>query len=442
MILSTFKSFILANDLCTQREDIMLAVSGGIDSVVMTDLFYRAGYKCSILHCNFNLRGEESDGDEAFVRSLASSYDMPVYVQRFETEDYSREEGISIQMAARKLRYDWFDEISHKHRIDVIATAHNMNDSIETVLINMNRGTGIKGLTGIPVKNANYIRPILNITRKEIVEYLRETNLLFREDSSNASKKYRRNKIRHDVIPVLEEMNPAFVKTMYENMSRIAEGYEILQETVASKRKELFIKNQTHYQIDVSILKCLTPLSTWLYELFSVYNFSKDQCASIELILDSDSGKQFVSTTHRLYKDRDHLLLIEVEDESFERYYIDSPGSKVSLPFAMDIDLVEKNDMGELPDSQLIAYLDFEKLSFPLTIRKWLHGDHFYPLGMEKMKKISDFFIDTKIPVPLKKRTWILASGNKIVWIMGQRIDDRYKITDKTRQVFKLHLYE
>jgi len=241
---------------------------------------------------------------------------------------------------------------------------------------------------------------------------------------------------------VLEEINPSFVKTMYENISRISEGYQIFQETVEEKRKELFISKQTHYQIDVAALKRLSPLSTWLFELFSIYNFSKDQCTSIEIILNSDSGKQFISTTHRLYKDRDHLLLIEVEEESFERYYIDSPGSKASLPFAMDIDLVDKDEMGEFPDSQQIAYLDFEKLNFPLTIRKWLHGDHFYPLGMDQMKKVSDFFIDAKVPVPVKKRTWILASGKNIVWIMGQRIDDRYKITAKTRQVLKLHLYD
>jgi len=410
--------------------------------VIMTDLFYKAGYKCSILHCNFNLRDEESDGDEAFVRSLAASYDMPVYTQGFETEDYAAEEGLSIQMAARKLRYDWFEDISSNPGIEVIATAHNMNDSIETVLINLNRGTGIKGLTGIPVKNSKFIRPILNITRSEIVEYAREKDLSYREDSSNASRKYHRNKIRHDVIPVMEQINPAFIRTMYENMSRISEGYEIFQQTVELKRKELFINKQTHLQIDISSLQSLTPLSTWLYELFSIYNFTKDQCTSIELILDSDSGKQFVSTTHSLYKDRDHLLLIEAEDESFQRYYIDSPGSKVSLPFAMDIDLVDIQAIGEFPDTQKIAFLDFEKLNFPLTIRKWLHGDHFYPLGMNQMKKVSDFFIDTKVPVPVKKRTWMLASGRNIVWIMGQRIDDRYKISDKTQQVLKLQIYD
>ncbi len=442
MILATFQSFIQAHNLCSQQEDIMLALSGGIDSVVMTDLFYKAGYNCSILHCNFNLRGEESDGDEAFVRSVSASYDMPVFVKNFQTEDYATKEGISIQMAARKLRYDWFDETSRIHGIDLIATAHNMNDSIETVLINLSRGTGIKGLVGIPIRNGKFIRPLLNIPRKEIVEYAKEKNLKFREDSSNASKKYHRNKIRHDVIPVLEEVNPSFINTMYENIARISEAYEIFQDTIETKRKILFVKKSTHYQVSVAELKQLSPLSTWLFELFSVYNFSRDQCKNIELILDSDSGKQFISTSHMLYKDRDNLLLMEVEEESFERFYIDSHGSRASLPFPMDIDLVNIQNIGDFPDSQQIAFLDFDKLNFPLTVRKWQHGDYFFPLGMEQMKKVSDFFIDEKIPVPIKKQTWILASGKNIVWIMGFRIDDRYKITDQTTQVLKLHLYE
>lgn len=420
----------------------MLAVSGGVDSVVMTDLFYRASYQCTILHCNFNLRGAESDGDEAFVRSLAASYDMPVYVQEFETEDLAAEEGISIQMAARKLRYEWFEEISTKHGVNIIATAHNMNDTVETVLINLSRGTGIKGLTGIPTKNEKFIRPLLNVSRREILKYIDERQLRYREDSSNASKKYHRNKIRHDVIPVMEEVNPAFVKTMYENIRKISEGYEIFQDTIEKKRDSLFVKLSTHYEIKIAEIKKLSPLSTWLYELFSIYNFSKDQCQDIEMILDSDSGKQFISTTHLLYKDRDKLLLLEVEEESFERFYIDSPGSKASLPFAMDIDLIDREDAGDFPSSQKIAFLDFEKLTFPLTIRKWQHGDYFFPLGMQQMKKVSDFFIDTKIPVPVKKKIWIMASGKNIIWIMGSRIDDRYKVTETTDQVLKLEIYE
>ncbi len=441
-MLETFQSFIEEHKLCDKQEDIMLALSGGVDSVVMTDLFYKAGYQCIILHCNFNLRGKESDGDEAFVRSLAASYDMPVYVQKFDTEDVAAEEGISIQMAARKLRYEWFEEISSLHGINHIASAHNMNDTVETVLINLSRGTGIKGLTGIPARNGKFIRPLLNVSRRDILIYVDEKQLKFREDSSNASKKYHRNKIRHDVIPVMEEVNPSFVKTMYENVTRISEGYEIYKSTIEARRSTLFTKTPTHYEIDISDIKKLSPLSTWLFELFSVYNFSKDQCLGIEMILDSDSGKQFISTSHRLYKDRDKLFIIELEEEIFERFYIDSPGSKAALPFAMDIDLVDVEDAGDFPSSQHIAFIDFEKLTFPLTIRKWQHGDYFFPLGMQQMKKVSDFFIDTKIPVPIKKKTWIMASGKNIVWIMGLRIDDRYKVTETTNQILKLNMYE
>lgn len=441
MMLEKFQKFIAEHQLCDPDQEVMLAVSGGVDSVVMTELFFRSGYSCTVLHCNFRLRGSESDGDEAFVRSLAASYDMPVFVEHFDTADHAEEEGISIQMAARKLRYEWFEQISDDHGFKSIATAHNMNDSIETVLINMSRGTGMKGITGIPSRNEKFIRPLLNLERKEILEFAKTNSLQHREDSSNTSRKYQRNKIRHDVIPVLEEVNPAFVKTMHENINRFMEGYEIFRKAIDDVRPSLFLQKEDHQEIDIAKLKTLSPLSTWLYELFSAYNFTRDQCLAIELILDSDSGKQSISTTHQLYKDRNKLLLFELEEEGFDRYYIDSPGSPASLPFAMDIDLVDIEDAGSYPDSQYIAFLDHHKLTFPLTIRKWQHGDYFYPLGMEQMKKVSDFFIDEKVPVPVKNKTWILASGKNIVWIIGLRIDNRYKITPNTKQVLKLHIF-
>lgn len=441
-MLQKFKDHIETHKLCQPSQQIMLAVSGGIDSVVMCELFYRAGYECSILHCNFRLRGEESDGDEAFVRSLAASFDMPVYVQSFETEDYARDEGLSVQMAARKLRYDWFNEVADQAGIDRIATAHNMNDNIETFLLNLVRGSGIKGLSGIPVKNGKYIRPMLEISREEIISFSREQNIGFREDSSNSSKKYKRNKIRHDVIPLFEEVNPSFIRTMNDNISRISEANEIFSRAVADQRSALFRQEATHTEISVDALKDLHPLSTWIYELFSAYGFSKDQCSGIEMILNSDSGRQCISTTHRLYKDRDKLLLFDVEENSFDRYYIDAPGSSASLPFAMDIDQLSREEAGEIPDSPSIAFLDYEKLKFPLTVRKWQHGDYFCPLGMDQMKKLSDFFIDAKVPVPVKNRTWILASGKDIVWIMGLRIDNRYRIEKDTKQVLRLRIYE
>ncbi|MEX0985826.1 MAG: tRNA lysidine(34) synthetase TilS [Bacteroidales bacterium] len=437
-----FKSYIEQNNLCNDQQQVMIAVSGGIDSVVMTDLFYRSGYSCLILHCNFGLRDKESDGDEAFVRLLSAGYEFPVYVKKFETEDYADDHGISIQMAARELRYQWFDKIAQEQLVECVATAHNLNDSVETVLLNLCRGTGIKGLTGIPVINGKYIRPLLFATREEITEYGRSNHIQYREDSSNESRKYRRNKIRHGLIPLFNEINPAFIRTMGDNIKRFEESHSIYREQVISMRNSLFSDKETHLEVDLAAIKELEPLGSWLYELFSEFGFSMDQCINIEKILDSDSGKQFISPYYRIFKDREKLFIYKVEDLHFERFYIDSPESKAALPFSMDIEVMDREDMDEIPDSQNIACLDLDKISFPLTFRKWQHGDYFYPLGMEQMKKVSDFFIDNKIPVPVKKRTWILTSGNKIVWIMGLRIDDRFKINQHTKQILKLHYYD
>ncbi|MFC2090291.1 tRNA lysidine(34) synthetase TilS [Bacteroidota bacterium] len=437
-----FSDFIKVNSLCDSFQQVMLAVSGGIDSVVMADLFSRSGYSFIILHCNFMLRGAESDGDEAFVRSLAAKYDAPVFVKHFETEAYAEENGISIQMAARKLRYDWFDEAGRQQGIERIATAHNLNDSVETILLNLARGTGIRGLTGIPIQTGKYIRPLLFASRNEIQEYAEERNIAYRVDSSNASRKYKRNMIRHDLLPLFEELNPSFLETMNENSRRLKETFQIYRKEVERVRGMLFSEKENHVEISIASLKELSPLSSWLYELFSDYGFSIDQCINIEKILESDSGKQFISTSYRLYKDRNYLLLYRIEDSAFDRYYIDSPESKAVLPFAMDIEILDKDTLGTLPDDPSIACLDLDKLNFPLTIRKWQHGDYFFPLGMEQIKKLSDFFIDNKVPVPEKNNTWILTSGKNIVWIMGHRIDNRFKISSATKQILKLQLYK
>ncbi len=441
-MISRFKAFIDQKSLCNEQQRVMLALSGGVDSVVMTDLFCMSGYSCMVLHCNFGLRGAESDGDESFVRSLAANYELPVFVKKFETSAYAEDKGISIQMAARELRYQWFSEMAVHQHVEVIATAHNLNDSVETLLLNMSRGTGIRGLTGIPVRNGRYVRPLLFATRTEILDYSRLHHLRYREDSSNSSIKYQRNKVRHELIPLFEEINPGFIRTMGENIKRFEDSHVIYRERVEQEKERLFSEKGTHVEVDLEGLRDLQPLGSWLYELFNEYGFSMDQCLNIEKILNSPSGKQFISPTYRLFKDREKLLLFETKDAAFERYYIDSPGNTATLPFAMDIEVLPREEINTFPDDPNIALIDFDRLSFPLMLRKWQHGDYFFPLGMDQMKKVSDFFIDNKIPVPVKKNTWILTSGSKIVWIVGQRIDHRFRITESTRQVLKLHLYE
>jgi len=436
-----FRKYIEKEFLCRSNDRILLTVSGGIDSVVMADLFYRTGYSCAIAHCNFQLRGDESEGDEAFVRTIAAGYEMPVYVQRFQTESYAEQHGLSIQMAARKLRYEWFASLAEQYDFQLIATAHNLNDNVETLFLNLSRGTGYRGLAGIPSRNENIIRPLLFAARKQIKAYTEERHLRYREDSSNALRKYSRNRIRLDVIPAMEEVNPLFNTVMNENINRFREAFQIYQEAVEKVREQLFRKEGELIRIETSGLKELEPRATWLYELFSVYGFNQDQCLSIGDMLFAGPGKQFISPTHRLYKNRDDLILTATKEEQFDRYYIDSPLHQVSLPFSMDVEEMEAGTMKNIPADPQIACLDLDRIVFPLTVRRWLHGDYFIPLGMDQMKKVSDFFIDEKLSVPEKERIWILASGKKIVWIMGKRIDDRFKITENTSRILKLTLY-
>ena len=437
-MITEFKRYIEAEDLCSFGERILLAVSGGVDSVVMAHLFAEAGYGCAIAHCNFQLRGVDSDADEEFVRSLAGSLEMPVYVKRFDVDREVEEKGISVQMAARELRYIWFEKLAEQHGYEAIATAHNTNDSVETVLLNLSRGTGIRGLTGIPSRNGKVIRPLLFASRKEIETYAENRHLAFREDSSNRETKYQRNKIRHDVIPAMEQINPGFINTMAGNMKRLEDATAIFSHAVEQVREAIFEMGTEGIRIHIDQLNRLTPLQTWLYELFSPFGFTRSQCEGIEQILEAAPGKRSISSTHQLYKDRDQLILVKSKAESFERYYLDRPEKNSLLPFSMDVEVMDRLELGEIPRDRNTACLDYDTIPFPLTIRHWLHGDYFYPLGMDQIKKLSDFFVDQKVPVPEKERIWILATGRKIVWIMGHRIDNRFRITDQTKRVLLL----
>ena len=437
-MITEFKSHIERQGLCRFGERVLLAVSGGVDSVVMAHLFAESGYECAIAHCNFQLRAVDSDADEEFVRSLAGSLEMPVYVKRFEVDREVEEKGISVQMAARDLRYSWFEELAEQHAYDAIATAHNMNDSVETFLLNLGRGTGIRGLTGIPPRKGKVIRPLLFSSRKEIENHAGTHQLSFREDSSNRETKYQRNKIRHDVIPSMEQINPGFIDTMAGNIKRLEEVTTIFNHAVDQVREEIFERGSDGIRISIDRVSRLTPLTTWLYELFAPFGFTRLQCEGIQQILDADPGRRSISPTHQLFKDRDRLILVESRSEKFERYYLDSPENLSSLPFSMDVEVMERGELGEIPGERNTACLDYDEIQFPLTIRHWLHGDYFYPLGMDQIKKLSDFFVDRKVPVPEKERTWILATGRKIVWIMGHRIDNRFRITDQTRRVLLL----
>jgi tRNA(Ile)-lysidine synthase len=437
-MLQDFKNYIRKLDLCRPDDRILLAVSGGIDSIVMAHLFKEAGYDCTLAHCNFQLRGDDSEEDEGFVRSLASYLEIPIMVKRFDVEAEMKEHGISLQMAARDLRYAWFEELLTEHSLDRVATAHNQNDSVDTFFLNLSRGSGIRGLKGISPSRGRIIRPLLFASRSQIESYQKSQRIEYREDSSNRETKYQRNKIRHDVLPVMEQINPGFLEVMEGNMTRIGEVFEIYDQSIQKIRHELFTEKNGKITIAIEKLRALSPLRTWLYELFSPFGFTKMQCEGIEKIMEAGPGRQSISTSHRLFMDRDRMILVPTGSLSFERFYLDNPEKHSSLPFPMDMEVLDRSALGSIPKDPNTACLDLDSFQFPLIIRRWMHGDYFFPLGMEQIKKLSDFFVDEKVSVPEKDRTWIMASGKKIVWIMGYRIDNRFRITPSTQRVLRL----
>lgn len=437
-------AYIKSEDLFSPSDKILLTVSGGIDSVVMCDLFHKAGFNFAIAHCNFRLRAKESELDEVFVRGLAKKYKAPFFCKRFNTAAFAEEKNISTQMAARELRYRWFKEIRRKEKFQYIATAHHQDDSIETYFINFIRGTGISGLHGILPKQGKVIRPLLFSDRNSIVSYARKHKLDHREDSSNASDKYMRNKLRLQIIPALKELNPALATTITENIHRLKNVELIYKKAVENQCSTIVKKNSNNITIPIEQLKKLQPLETYLYEFLKPYHFNAGTVKSIVEGLNGVSGKQFFSDTHRLIKDRD-LLIIEnrkSKKQIQKKEIFEIKRDQKKLMF--DRLVLQFKILHVMPDPRISKpkseYIDLDKLEFPLEVRKWQKGDAFYPLGMKGKKKLSDFFIDKKLSINQKENTWLLTSKGEIVWVIGLRMDDRFKITDKTQRIYLAEL--
>jgi tRNA(Ile)-lysidine synthase len=439
-MLKILLEYIEKEKLFYPDERILLAVSGGLDSSVMAELFHQAGFSFGMAHCNFQLRGEESSRDEKFVRDLAVKYRVPLHVRLFETASYARKNKLSIQMAARKLRYDWFEELLDKEGYAYLATAHHLDDQIETFLINLARGTGIAGLHGILPKQGRIIRPMLFASRQDLLNLARETNLQFVEDSSNLSLKYTRNRIRHKIIPQFEKINPSFREEMAVTIQKLKEAETVYRSIINKEKERLLIPYDQGYKLSVSELKKLVPGRTWLYELLSDFGFSSSVVEDVIASLDDQPGKVFHSPTHRLVKDREFLLItlhpVTVPMNSFEAYPEMASGFPIKLSFNL-----RKRKPFKMPSDETIAMIDYDKLHLPISIRKWKTGDYFYPLGMSNRKKISDFFVDQKFSILQKESTWLLCSGNDIVWIIGERLDDRFKINSETKTVLQVRLF-
>ncbi|MCD4773278.1 MAG: tRNA lysidine(34) synthetase TilS [Bacteroidales bacterium] len=434
-MIEQFKRYIENEKLFKPNDKILLAVSGGIDSVVMAELFFLAGYDFGIAHCNFKLRGKDSDKDEKFVKDLAEKFKVPFFIKRFDTFNYSDENKISIQMAARELRYFWFTELLKNEDYTITATAHHRDDSIETFFINLIRGTGISGLHGILPKQGNVIRPLLFTGRDEIEAFQKEKKIKFREDKSNLSDKYLRNKIRHKLLPVIKEIEPDIEKVMQKNISRFAETENIYFKEIEKKKKKAVKEEKENVVILIDELQKLKPLKTYLYEFLLPYNFSFSDVENITISLEGISGKQFYSPTHRLLKDRNSLIITSLTNNEDQEFFINKSDKEILSPLRLKIKIEKKI---ELSYDKNIACLDYSKLEFPLILRKWKKGDIFVPFGMTGKKKLSDFFIDQKLSIIQKEQIWLLCSGENIVWIIGHRIDNRYRITKNTKQVFRL----
>ncbi len=417
---------------------VLAAVSGGIDSMVMLHLLHAVGADCAVAHCNFNLRGDESDGDEFFVKEKTAGYGFELHVGSFDTIGYAGEKDLSIQMAARELRYGWFEELSVQHGYDIIAIAHNRDDRIETLFINLARGTGIHGLTGIKPRNGKLIRPLLFASREDIIAYAKINNIVFREDSSNKTDKYVRNYIRHHVIPGLERFFPGMQQTIDRNIEYFSGIEAIYNEALIRFMKEIVHKKNGLVYIDLQALFLSPSPVTLLYEILNPFGFSNAVATDVLNDATYPSGRQFFSDTHRLLYDRKTLVVQMLEKEKPQEYLIDHHISHIDIPICLNIEMFDRYP-GFKPDTQRdIACLDFHKLQFPLLLRKWEHGDAFRPLGMTNMKKLSDFFIDQKLSLIEKEQCWVLASAGQIVWIVGLRIDDRFKITDETAAIMRI----
>ena len=424
------QQFISEKSLFIREEKLILGISGGADSVCLMHVFLELGYSFELAHCNFNLRGEESDADEYFVKDLAKEHQLKVHIKQFDTMVYAAENKISTQMAARDLRYAWFEKLRIKSNAKYLAIAHHANDDVETFFINLVRGSGLKGFLGIKEKNNAIVRPLLFVSRLEIEQYLKERDLVFREDSSNASVKYLRNKIRHELIPLLSEMNPSIQQTVKDEMRILEDVSQIYACKVKEVRKDLIQEKNGIVQFEIAELLALIPLYSYLYELLSPYGFFNVE--PISKALQGQSGKQFFSATHQLVVDRENIFISRL-NKDIEAFEITK--KTTSLVHPLDIKFKVTADKTIIYDND-IAQLDFEKLKFPLTLRKWKQGDKFMPLGMKRFKKLSNFFIDNKFSIIDKQEQWLLCSDVDVVWLVGSRIDERYKLESNTKKVY------
>ncbi len=457
--------------LSTNNCHLILAVSGGIDSIVLTDLISKAKFNFTIAHCNFQLRREESERDETFVKILAEKYHKEILIKKFDTENFAKQNKLSIQEAARKLRYEWFSSVISQQSVvgspelvnsnrstanyqlpttNWLCTAHHADDNIETLLINFFRGTGIKGLTGIPVldKERKIIRPLLFAKRGDILQYAKENNLQWVEDSSNLEDKYTRNFFRNRLIPSIAEIFPDVKNNLLHNIERFQQTEILFQQAIEQHKKKLIEQKGNEFHIPILKLQKSVPLYTLLWEIIKGFGFHTAQTDEVKKLFTADNASYITSSTHRIIKNRNWLIIAPLQTEIAETILIEKEDSEIQFSngklFISTIkprQSTHGDDQRETRNEKRETFNSSE-ITFPLLLRKWKQGDYFYPLGMKKKKKLSRFFIDEKLSKTEKENIWILETDKKIIWVIGYRIDERFKITPSTKQILHITYQE
>ncbi|MEM0575613.1 tRNA lysidine(34) synthetase TilS [Flavobacterium polysaccharolyticum] len=418
-----------------ENKKLLLAVSGGLDSMVLLHLLEQLPCTIAIAHCNFQLRGIESFEDQSFVQEYALQHQIPFFCTQFDTQAFANDYKLSTQVAARELRYDWFYEQLELHQFDFVLTAHHADDNLETFLINLSRGTGLDGLSGIPAQNEAVIRPLLPFSRTAIEEYAKVNNLQWREDSSNASDKYLRNQIRHHLVPMLKELNPDFLKAFGMTQEYLQQAQELVSDAASMVYQQVAREDGDTIYFDLKQLMRLPNYASYLYQWLKEYGFSAWD--DIYNLVDSQSGKQVFSADYRLLKDRDFFILSPIQEPEKEIFFIEKNQDKVKIP--LKLQFCKVTDIYKADSSAI--FVDESKLAYPLVLRKWQEGDFFYPLGMNgKSKKVSKFFKDEKISLLDKENTWLLCSNEAIVWVIGMRADERFKVEHTTNTIIKIEL--
>ncbi len=435
-MLEQFQAYINRYHLLAEGDKTILALSGGIDSMVLADLLLKTKADFVVAHCNFHLRGDESDGDDWFVRKFAEKRGIQCFVKHFETERYAAKHGLSIEMAARDLRYGWFEQLRQQLGYDKIAVAHHADDQAETFFINLLRGAGLRGLKGMQPQNSVIIRPLLWASREQIRQYAVENHIVWREDHTNAETVYLRNKIRNQLLPVFDELHPEARRGLYKSLEHLSSENELYRELLKEKLSQIVKQEDGVQKFEVPEPVEGPTSFQLLFEWLRQYNFNTDQCHFIFEAMETGIGNKYYSPTHQLVICRNELQLSEIKSVKDEEIRIEAGQEELTSPIHLCFSQFEKTGDFVIDKSPNVALLDANKIQFPLTLRHWRHGDRFHPLGMRGSKLLSDFFVDQKFTEAQKENVFLLVSAdNEILWVVGYRIDDRFKVTPETKSI-------